>query len=231
MKKLGIVGGIGPESTIAYYRLIFEIYAQQAANGTAPSLVIESVEVRKLLAWMESGNLAAVTNYLSSAIEKLAAAGADFALLSANTPHIVFDELARTSRLPLLSIVEATRDYASARGLRKVALLGTRFTMQARFFPDVFARSQITIAVPSTEEQQYLHGKYINELLNGIFLPETRSGIVSLIGKMKERDQIEGVILGGTELPLLLQDKEVLGLPLLDTTEIHVRAAVQRMLE
>jgi aspartate racemase len=227
---LGIVGGIGPESTIAYYRAILAAYAERRRDGTSPRLVINSLDVRKLLAFMDSGNLAAVAEYLSGAIETLAAAGADFALLSANTPHIVFDELKKASRIPLLSIVEATRDHAHSLGLRKVGMLGTRFTMQASFYPEVFVRDQITIAVPAADEQQYIHAKYVDELLNGIFLPKTREGLVSIIRKLKERHGIEGVILGGTELPLLLKDKEVCGLPLLDTTQIHVDAAVTRLL-
>ncbi len=239
MKTVGIIGGVGPDSTIDYYRLIFETYRErQSGTGvppvnaaeSAPSIIINSVNVNLLLAWMNKGDLASVTDYLVSEIERLARAGVDFGVIAANTPHIVFDELRRRSSVPLLSIVEATRDAAAARGMKKVGLMGTRFTMQAQFYPEVFARANLTIVVPNQDEQSYIHEKYLGELLKGIFLPETREGLLEIVDRLREREQIEGVILGGTELPLILRMEAHHGVPFLDTTRIHVERIVASLL-
>jgi len=226
MKTVGIIGGIGPESTIEYYRSIIAGYRQLQADGTSPAIVLTSLDVNRLLGWMETNQLSEVTDYLLDALQTLARAGADFGIIAANTPHIVFDELKRRSPLPLISIVEATCSEAKQRGIHRVGLLGTRFTMQASFYPDVFARQEIAVVIPHQDEQAYLHEKYLGELLKNTFLPETRERILEIVHRMKEQNGIEGVILGGTELPLLLRDDLVHGIPLLDTTQIHVRAVV-----
>lgn len=239
MKTVGIIGGVGPESTIEYYRLIIDVYRkrQNSAGGStvndvesAPSIIINSVNVNRLLAWMKVGDLTAVTDYLAGELDRLARAGANFAVIAANTPHIVFDELQERSPIQLISIVEATRDEARARGMKKVGLFGTRFTMQGRFYPNVFARAGIQIIVPNNEEQSYIHEKYLGELLNDIFSSETRAGLLAIVDRLRERDDIEGLILGGTELPLILRDQEHNGIPFLDTTRIHVHRIVAELL-
>jgi aspartate racemase len=230
MKTVGIIGGVGPESTIEYYRLIIEAYRDRRTDGSYPSIIINSVDVSRLLAWMGSDELGAVTDYLVNGIEKLARAGADFGALAANTPHIVFDEVQRRSPIPLLSIVEATRDEARSRGMKKVGLFGTRFTMQAHFYPEVFSRAGIQIIVPNDEEQSYIHEKYLGELLKNIFASATREGLLAIADRLKERDDIEGLILGGTELPLILRDDEHNGVPFLDTTRIHVVRIVAELI-
>jgi aspartate racemase len=240
MKTVGIIGGVGPDSTIEYYRLIIDTYREkQSGTGvppvnnhieSAPSIIINSVNVNRLIAWMNAGDLASVTDYLVSELERLARAGVDFGVISANTPHIVFDEIRKRSSIPLLSIVEATRDEAAARGMKKVGLLGTRFTMQARFYPEVFARADLTIVVPNQDEQSYIHEKYLGELLKGVFLPETRERLLGIVDQLRARDEVEGVILGGTELPLILRDTSHHGVPFLDTTRIHVDRIVAELI-
>ena len=178
---------------------------------------------------MDASQLGEVTDYLVDGLQKLVRAGADFAIIAANTPHIVFDEVQQRSPIPLISIVEATCAEAERRGISKVALLGTRFTMQARFYPEVFSRKGITLVVPPEDEQNYIHDKYVGELLNNVFLPETRERLLGIIESMKQRHQIQAAILAGTELPLLLHDEQACGIPLLDTTKIHVQAVVARL--
>lgn len=228
-KTLGLIGGTGPESTIDYYRLLVAKYREQA-DGNSPPLIINSVNIKVLLAWMTAGELGKVTDYLADEIEKLHRAGADLAALTANTPHIVFDELQQRSALPLVSIVEATCDKVRALGLQTVALFGTRFTMEAPFYPAVFSRTGIRLVTPDAEEQNYIHEIYLGELLKDIFLPETRTRLLAIADALKARDGIQAVILGGTELPLLLRDEEHNGLPLLDTTRIHVDRLIAEML-
>ena len=150
-------------------------------------------------------------------------------MLSANTAHIVFDEVRRQSPIPLISIVQATCDAAQARRLKKLGLLGTRFTMQGRFYPEVFSREGIALVVPNLDEQAYIHEKYMGELINGIFLPETRERLLAIVDQLQQRDGIEGLILGGTELPLILRDASNSGIPFLDTTKIHVESAVAQL--
>jgi aspartate racemase len=230
MKTLGMIGGVGPESTVDYYRLIIAEYRAQKADGSYPRVIINSVDLQQMVRLMEANDLAAVSELLVEEIGKLARAGADFGLLSSNTPHIVFDELRQRSSIPLISIVEATCADARSLRLKKLGLFGSRFTMQARFYPDVFSREGIKIAVPEPDEQAYIHEKYMNELVNGVFLPETRAGLLRIVEQLKQRHAIDGLILGGTELPLILRDVTESGIPFLDTTRIHVRAAVAQLL-
>lgn len=230
MKTVGILGGIGPESTIEYYRSIIAGYRQQRPDGSSPSIVIKSLDVNKLLDLMGGNRLSEVTDYLVDGLEKVARAGADFGIIAANTPHIVFGDVQQRSPIPLISIVEATCAEAKRHGIRVVGLLGTRFTLQAAFYPEVFSREGIRVVVPAKDVQEYIHEKYVGELLKDKFLPETRQEILEIIRTMKEQEQIEAVVLGGTELPLLLRDEAVFGIPLLDTTQIHVRAIVAELL-
>jgi len=230
MKTLGIIGGLGPESTIDYYQRIIALYRERTGDGSYPEFIINSVNLTKGLDFMAVNDLARMADYLLEGIGKLARAGADFGLISANTPHIVFDDVAPKSSIPLISIVEATCAAAKARKLKRLALLGTRYTMQATFYPKVFSREDIELLVPNANDQDYIHDKYTNELVPGRFLPETRAGLLAIIDRMKARSGIDGVILAGTELPLILRDPEHNGIPFLDTTKIHCEAAVTEML-
>src|SRR6266568_2988808 len=230
MKTLGIIGGLGPESTVDYYQRLIALYRERTRDGSYPEFIIASVNLRKGLNFMDAGDLAGMADYLLEAIGKLARAGADFGIISANTPHIVFDEVAPKSPIPLISIVEATCAAAKARNLNRLALFGTRYTMQANFYPEVFSREGILLVVPEREDQDYLHEKYFTELVPGKFLPETRAALLAIVDRMKARSDIDGVVLAGTELPLLLRDPEYHATPFLDTTKIHVEAAVAEML-
>src|SRR6478672_6702369 len=166
MKTLGIIGGLGPESTIDYYARIIALYRERTGDGSYPQFIINSINMKKGLDFMEANNLAGMANYLLEEIGKLARAGATFGLISANTPHIVFDEVASKSPISLISIVEATRAAAKARAFKRLALFGTRYTMQATFYPKVFAREGIELFVPGTEDRDYIHDKYLNELVS-----------------------------------------------------------------
>jgi aspartate racemase len=230
MKIIGIIGGLGPESTIDYYRRLLAVYAALRPEGSARSIIINSLDVKKALALVGNNQLRELTEYLVLEIERLARAGAEIGLLSANTPHIAFDEVARRSPIPLVSIVEATCAKAKSLGFTRLGLFGTRFTMQSRFYPDVFLREGVGLAVPQADEQGYIHDKYVNQLIPGKFLPETRKGLLAIAARMRDEDGIQALILGGTELPLILTDSSPLGIPFLDTTEIHVEAILERAL-
>jgi aspartate racemase len=230
MKTAGILGGIGPESTIEYYRSIIAAYREQKRDGSYPQIVINSIDMKKMLGLIGTNQLADVTAYLLSEVQKLARTGADFGLMASNTPHIVFDALSRQSPIPLISIVEVTCRAAQAQGLKCVGLLGTRFTMQGRFYPAVFRQAGITVVVPTLEDQAYIHEKYMSELVNGVVRVETRARLLDIVSRLKTQEKIDGVILGGTELPLVLREVEDQGIPFLDTTKLHVEHVVTQLL-
>jgi aspartate racemase len=227
---LGIVGGIAPGSTIDYYRRLIERYRERRPDGSYPSIVINSIDLVPMLAMAASGDRDGLTNYMLAAIAALDRAGAAIAFMSSNTPHLVFDEVARRSPVPLVSIVEATGAEARARGFAKVGLIGTRFTMDGGFYASVCATYGVDVVVPGAEDRTYVHDRYVAELVGGVFRQETRDGIIAVMRRMQEHDGIDAVILGGTELPLLLRDAPPAGLPLLDTTHIHVEAVLDRLL-
>lgn len=181
MKTLGMVGGLGPESTVDYYRSIITSYRERKGDGSYPAILINSLDLQKGLQLVEANALIELAEYLLAAVRKLASAGADFGLFAANTPHIVFDAVRRESPIPLLSVVEATCEAAQAAGFRKLGLLGTRFTMGARFYHDVFARAGMTLLVPAEDEQAYIHERYLGELVNGVFRSETREQLLEIV--------------------------------------------------
>jgi len=258
MKTVGIIGGIGPESTIEYYRGIIALYRErQSGTGVRgprrgspagvldppvnnhahdplatnyPQIILNSINLTILLGFIMGNELAQATDLLVNELQTLARAGVDFGVIAAGTPHIVFDQVRERSPIPLISIVEATCEAAARLNLKKIALFGTRFTMQGRFYPKVFSRAGITLAMPEADEQEYIHDKYMNDLVHGIVLPETRARLLLILDKMKERDGVEALILGGTELSLIIKDTEHNGLPILDTTKIHVARIVAELL-
>lgn len=231
MTTVGLIGGIGPESTIAYYRLLISLYRAQTKAEHNPHIIINSIDIKRLLDLIGAHQLEAAADYLTAEIKRLADAGADFCLLAANTPHIIFAQLQAAAPIPLLSIVAATCQHTLRLGLRRVGLFGTKFTMQGRFYQQVFDEAAISIITPETTAQNYIHEKYMTELLNGIVLAETKAGLLRIIETLKTEQQIEGLILGGTELSLILSDGDDKDIPLLDTTRIHAQSAVNQLIK
>ena len=227
MTTVGLVGGLGPESTIDYYRRILEAWDREDPSSM-PSIVIDSLDVRRALR-LVADDRPALVEYLLASLRRLAGAGVDFVAMTANTAHVVFDELAARSPVPLLSIVETCAREARRRGLSRLALLGTRFTMGAPFYPAVCARHGVAVVPPTAAEQAWVHERYVGQLLKGDFRDETRREVVALVERLRDEERVDGVILGGTELPLLLRSSVVAGLPALDTTALHVAAIVERL--
>jgi aspartate racemase len=226
MKPIGIVGGIGPESTIDYYRAMIAAHQERQPDGSYPAIVISSVDAGTFLGPLMAGDHETVLAILIGELQRLHRAGAGCAIVAANSPHVVFDELQRRSPLPLVSIVEATALEAIRLRRKRLGLFGTRVTMQGTFYQEVFARSGMTLVVPDEAEQAFIHDKYMTELLKGLLRPETRERLLAIVARMKARDGIDAVILAGTELPLILRDPTASEIPLLDTTVIHAKAIV-----
>jgi aspartate racemase len=231
MRTAGMLGGLGPESTIDYYRSIIARYRARRRGGAEyPPIIINSLDVAMGIGMLDEGRLDDLADYLATGLESLARGGAEFAFIAANTPHLVFDELQRRSAIPLLSIVRATSNHAQALGLKRLGLFGTGFTMRAGFYPEEFERTGTVLVRPTEREQQLIHRKYINELLNNEFLPETRNQILGIAQRMRDEDRIEAIVLAGTELPLLLRGGGSQETEFLDTTAIHVEAVVDELL-
>ena len=230
MKILGIIGGVGPESTVEYYRSIISVYRERTGDGSYPPLLVNSIDLKKEIEMVERDELTALTLYIAEEVERLARAGAQLALIASNTPHIVFDEVARRTTLPLLSIVETACAETKRRRRKRVALLGTRYTMTGSFYPKVFTREGIELVIPNADDQDFVHHKYMNELVQGKFLPETRGKLLGIIERMADEKGIDSVLLAGTELPLILKEEAHRAIPLIDTIRVHTAAAVAEML-
>ncbi len=227
MSTVGIVGGLGPESTIDYYRRILEEWQREDPSST-PSIVIDSLDVQIGLRLVEKDRPALI-EYLLGSLRRLAGAGVDFAAMAANTPHVVFDELVAGSPIPLVSIVEACAEEGRRRGLKRLGLLGTRFTMEGAFYPTVCRRYGIDVVAPNQKERLWLHDRYVGQMLKGDFRDDTRQSVIAIVTRLRNEENIDGVILGGTELTILLPATVVADLPALDTTALHVSAIVKRL--
>ncbi|WP_088008085.1 aspartate/glutamate racemase family protein [Indiicoccus explosivorum] len=231
MKKLGIIGGTGPESTIDYYRDV--IAGWQAREGTRdelPEFFIYSINMYKIFQLLEADKSGELADYLAEAADALRRAGADFAVMAANTPHIVFGEVQAKASIPLISIVEAARDEAQRLGLGKVALLGTKFTMENDFFKIPFHEAGTDVIVPDEEQQRYIHEKTLAELEKGIVEPDTKAEFIRIAEGLIREGGAEGIVLGCTEFPMILKPED-LPVPLLNTAEIHIGRIVGRMRE
>lgn len=221
-KVIGIIGGIAPPSTIDYYQKIISGFQEKGNTRQYPSILINSIDMTRMLEFVAKKEYDALTDYISSEIQKLKDGGADFAAIASNTPHIVFEQLRKKSAIPLISIVEAALAYAKEHGFKKLGLFGTMSTMQSGFYQAGFSREGIEIITPSLESQKYIHDKYMNEFVKGIFLAETKKAFVDIVHRMIKQNGIEGLILGGTELPFILKEEDFIDFKLLNTTEIHV---------
>lgn len=225
---IGVIGGIAPESTIAYYRLLIA-GLRSRLGGAYPRLVINSIDLTQLLRLANSGDREALAEFLTGEVERLAQAGCKIGFFASNTPHLVFDAVAAASPIPLVSIVEAAVAETAARGFKRVGLLGTRVTMEAPFYPAVFAQQGIEVYPPKGADSEYAQRIYATELVEGIFRPESREGLLGVIHRLVSHHQVEAVILGGTELPLILGNDSGSPVPLLDTAAIHVDAVITRL--
>jgi aspartate racemase len=226
MKRIGLIGGLGPESTLDYYREIINAFKDDAGDLNYPEILVYSVNLSEFLRLMKIKAYDSIVDLLLDKITALQRAGADFAAITANTPHLLFDEIRAKSPLPLISIVEATCQEAVRLNLKRPGLLGTGFTMNATFYQEVFGRQGIDIVLPDQTEQEIINMKLFSEIELGIFRNETRELLVNIMARMVRDQQIDSVILGCTEFPLILSEKEYASVPMLNTTRIHVEAIV-----
>ncbi len=225
MKKIGIIGGIGPESTLDYYRLITGAFHEKQAESGYPEIIIYSANLAELMELVNGQRWDDLTAWLLDKVTALQRAGADFAAIGSNTPHIVFGEVSSRAALPLLSIVEATCRKAQRLGLKKLGLMGTSLTMEADFYIKPFTEGRMEVFVPEQEERELIHQRLFSEIELGIIKDSTRQELLAIVKNMIDRHGIDAVILGCTELPLIL-DRDAFGIPFLNTTAIHAESIV-----
>ncbi|MDX9880708.1 MAG: amino acid racemase [Prolixibacteraceae bacterium] len=226
MKKIGLIGGLGPEATVDYYKAIIEAFKGEGKLNY-PEIIVYSVNMYTFIGKMEAGDYRGAMDYLAAKLKALQEAGADFLALTANTPHLFFSELQQEVEIPMLSIVEATAREARRLGLKRPGLMGTAFTMNADFFSKVFSIFGMEVVMPSYAQKEYINKKLFSEIELGIFRDETREGLIEIIGQMKAEWQVDGIIMGCTELPLILPGNSYHEIPSLNTTQIHVNEIVK----
>ncbi len=230
MKTIGIIGGLGPESTLDYYKGIITRFQDDHPDQAYPEIVVYSANLNEFISLMEQKEWQKITEYLTEKISVLAQAGADFAAIASNTPHVVFDEVSAKSPIPLLSIVEETCKKAMHMGLTTIGLLGTKFTMEADFYKRPFVERGMEIIVPDESDRALIHERLFSEIELGIIKDTTRAELLGIVKKMVEINSIDSLILGCTELPLILT-KDEFGIPFLNTSAIHVESIVAYSLQ
>ena len=224
-KTIGILGGMSPESTVEYYQYITRTYTERFGDYGYPEVIIYSVCFQPYVDWPREDRWDLVAQGLAEATRRLEAAGADFVVIATNTMHIVFDQVQAAAAVPLLSLLDAVGEAIQGQGITTVGLLGTRFTMEKPFYQDALAEKGITVLVPEADDRQYVNRVIYEELVAGQTRAESRAGFVAIAERLAARGA-EGIILGCTEIPLLVSEADV-RLPLFDTTTIHAEAALR----
>ena len=228
-KKIGIIGGLSPESTVSYYLHITRSYVERFGDHGYPEIIIYSVNLENYHQWRSVNRWDLVAEDLIASARHLQKAGADFGLIATNTMHKVFDVVQEAVDFPLVNIIDATARRARKLGLRKLGLLGTRYTMSDGFYQDRIARSGLKVVVPDPGDQAVIHRIIVEELIEGRLLEASRAECVRVISELTARGA-EGIILGCTEIPLLIQQKDA-PVPLIDTAIIHAEAALALALD
>jgi aspartate racemase len=230
MNKIGIIGGIGPESTIEYYRMLIKLYRAKLNTNQYPEILLQSIDMTKMLDYVFNNELDDLVDFLKNKIQILEQSNVDFVALASNTPHLVFEKLSKSVNVKMISIVEETCKSISKTGIKKVGLLGTKSTMSKGFYQGVAKNNGIEMVIPSEENQNYVHEKYMGELVFNQINSDKKKRLIQIVNELGDKEQIEGIVLGGTELPLILEQKDFDKLRVFNTTEIHVNAILDKMI-
>ena len=228
-RSIGIIGGMSPESTVAYYEYITRTYTERHGDYGYPEILIYSVSFQPYVDWPVADRWDLVAQGLSEAARKLEAMGAGCIIIATNTMHIVFDEVQASVDAPMISLLDAVGAAIQERGLSTVGLLGTEFTMEKPFYRKALEGQGIEVLVPEAEDRRFVNAVIYEELVAGQILDASRAGFLAVIERLAGR-AAEGVILGCTEIPLLVSEADA-GLPLFDTTTIHAEAALRFAVE
>jgi aspartate racemase len=221
-KTIGMIGGIAPASTIDYYQRIISRFQERTGQRDYPSLIINSINMNQMIDMINQDHLDELVDYLSEEIFVLEKAGAKVIFLASNTPHIVYRPLVSRVRTKMVSIIDATIAYAQSKGYHRLGLFGTQSTMEGDFYQEGFEAAGMEIITPMPDERKFIHKIYLEELARGRFMPETKNRLLAIANRMYQEGQIDSLILGGTELPLILKSSDMEDIELLNTTKIHV---------
>lgn len=225
MKTIGLLGGMSCQATVEYYRLINAGINERLGGHEAAELILNSVNFGNIEHWVRSGDWAAAGSYLSRKAVQLEEAGADFVLLGTNTMHRVADAIEAALGIPLVHIVDVTADALKKAGISCVGILGTRPTMEAAFYRDRFQRHGISVIAPGPDARTEVDRIIFDELCKADFLPASRAFYLAAMNEMADRGA-QGIVLGCTEIMLLIEQSDFPRLPLFDTTRLHAARAV-----
>lgn len=231
MKKFGLIGGVGPESTIAYYRLIIKRFQEITKSNSYPDFIIINVNMTEMLDYVVNRDYDKLTDFLEKSILDLQKSGVNFGAIASNTPHIVFDKLVDRINLPMISIVEETCKKSQLLNLKTVGLFGTKSTMTNDFYLKTAAKFGLHVVIPTEKEMDYIHHKYMNELVYNDIKDDTKNSLIQIAENLKVKYSIDGLIIGGTELSLILSQSDFKDIYLLDTAIIHVDSIVNEMVK
>jgi aspartate racemase len=224
VKRIGLVGGMTPESTAAYYRMLVELGRQRWDDPVRnPVVIIYSIDLAEIVAHQDVSDSDRVVELLSGVLERLRVAGAEIGALTANTPHLFFDRIRARTSLPLVHIVDATLRRARGLGIRRALLLGTEATMASSMYPEAFASEGIELVIPDEDDRRFVNRSIYRDLAAGEVSPELRDAYLGICRRQIERCGVEAIVLGCTELPLVLRDGD-LPIPLVDTARCHAEA-------
>ena len=224
-KKIGILGGLSPESTVIYYKRIVRRYQQMFGDHSYPEVIIYSVSFQRFIDRMAEEKWDEIMEEMVNAILSLSAAGADFAVIATNTMHIIFDKVQKKSPIPLISIIEATAEAIKKEGMDTVGLLGTRFTMEKEFYKKELANYGVKTLIPEKENRIYIDKVVFENLCGGIIKPDSRKKFLRIIRDLVQRGA-QGIVLGCTEIPLLINQQHT-SVKLFDTATIHADNALK----
>lgn len=225
MKTLGLIGGTGWVSTVEYYRIINQQVNKRLGGLNSAKILLYSVNQQEFKPPSNPAEIGNFTEFLISIARRLENAGADCLIICANTPHVAADLIRKQIGIPLIHIAEVTAKAVANQNIRNVGLLGTKLTMEQPFYKDKLAKSGITALVPEESEREYIHRTIMTELEKAVLNDETRKKYLEIIDSLV-RKGAEGIILGCTEIPLLIKQSDC-SIPVFDTTEIHAMAAVE----
>ena len=221
-KTIGMIGGIAPASTVDYYQRIISRFQERTGQRNYPSIIINSINMTHMMGLISNNQLDELTDYLSEEIFVLEKAGAKVIFLASNTPHVVFEALAQRVKTRMVSIVDSTISYALSKNSKRLGLFGTISTMEGEFYTKGFESAGMEIITPMPDERKYIDKIYMEELAKGRYLPETKSRLLAIANRLYIEGQIDSLILGGTELPLILKSSDMEDIELINTSKIHV---------
>ena len=221
MKKIGLVGGLGPASTVDYYLGLIGLCRRERGEDVYPKIVIDSADMSEHIRAFADGDYDKVCGLLLKSISDLKAAGAELAAVTANTEHIVWNKICDRFPLPVISIVDAAINEIKRKGYKKVLVLGTEFTMRSGLYEDSMKNNSIEPIIPDSADIKIIGNLIYPNLENGIVIPEDRQKMIALAEKYIADAKADAVLLGCTEIPLAIKEGD-LSVPTLNTTEIHI---------